>query len=178
MPIIDTQNNQYSKNVYRNMFYTSFEEFFTGSAPSMLETLIVLVMILPFILVGMNNFGINIGFDFIVRYFSTVNVAVFKQKYSLCKICTEECGHYLRRIDKSFNGGMEKNIMNDEYRIEVDTGNGGYGFTDTLAELLVDVELEYGKKEVEKVSIWTKSSKEGDEYVSEDKRMHIWNMGS
>ena len=36
--------------------------------------------------------------------------------------------------------------MNDEYRIEVDTGNGGYGFTDTLPELLADVELEYGKK--------------------------------
>ena len=70
-----------------------------------------------------------------------------------------------------------KNIMNDMYRLEVDTGNGGYGFTDTLAELLADVELEYGKKEVEKVSIWTKSSKEGDEYVSEDKRMHIWNIG-
>lgn len=67
--------------------------------------------------------------------------------------------------------------MNDEYRIEVDTGNGGYGFTDTLPELLTDVELEYGEKEVEKVSIWTKSSKDGDEYVSEDKRMHIWNMG-
>lgn len=67
--------------------------------------------------------------------------------------------------------------MNDMYRIEVDTGNGGYGFTDTLAELLTDVELEYGKKEVEKVSIWTKSSKENDEYVSEDKRMHIWNIG-
>lgn len=67
--------------------------------------------------------------------------------------------------------------MNNEYRIEVDTGNGGYGFTDTLVELLADVELEYGKKEVEKVSIWTKSSKEGDEYVSEDKRMHIWNIG-
>lgn len=75
MPIIDTQNNQYSKNVYRNMFFTSFEEFLVGTAPSMLETLIVLVMILPFILVGMNNFGINIGFDFIVRCFSTVNVA-------------------------------------------------------------------------------------------------------
>lgn len=70
-----------------------------------------------------------------------------------------------------------KNIMNDMYRLEVDTGNGGYGFTDTLAELLADVKLEYGKKEVEKVSIWTKSSKEGDEYVSEDKRMHIWNIG-
>lgn len=67
--------------------------------------------------------------------------------------------------------------MNDEYRIEVDTGSGGYGFTDTLAELLADVKFEYGEKEVEKVSVWTKSSKEGDEYVSEDKRMHIWNMG-
>lgn len=71
----------------------------------------------------------------------------------------------------------KENLMNNEYRIEVDTGNGGYGFTDTLAELLVDVEFEFGKKEVEKVSIWVKSSKEGDEYVSEDKRMHIWNIG-
>ena len=40
-----------------------------------------------------------------------------------------------------------------------------------------DAELEYKEKEVEKVSTWTKSSKEGDEYVSEDKRMHIWNIG-
>lgn len=39
---------------------------------------------------------------------------------------------------------------NDEYRIEVDTGSGGYGFTDTLAELLADVKFVYGKKEVEK----------------------------
>lgn len=67
--------------------------------------------------------------------------------------------------------------MDNIFRIEVDTGNGGYGFIDTLPELLADVEFVYGKKEVEKVSIWTKSSKEGDEYVSEDKRMHIWNMG-
>lgn len=67
--------------------------------------------------------------------------------------------------------------MDNIFRIEVDTGNGGYGFTDTLTELLEDVEREYGKKEVKKVSIWTKSSKEGDEYVSEDKRMHIFNMG-
>jgi hypothetical protein len=72
-----SNHNQHGgrKHVCENMFYTSFEEFFTGSAPSMLETLIVLVLILPFILVGMNNFGINIGFDFIVRCFSTVNVA-------------------------------------------------------------------------------------------------------
>ena len=67
--------------------------------------------------------------------------------------------------------------MNDEYRIEVNTGNGGYGFTDTLPELLADVESEYGEKEVEKVSTWTKSSKEGDKYVSEDGKMHIWNIG-
>lgn len=40
--------------------------------------------------------------------------------------------------------------MNDEYRIEVNTGSGGYGFTDTLAELLADVKFVYGKKEVEK----------------------------
>jgi hypothetical protein len=75
MPIIDTQNNQYSKNVYRNMFFTSFEEFLVGTAPSMFETLMVLVMIIPFILIGMNNFGINTGFDFIIHCFSTVNVA-------------------------------------------------------------------------------------------------------
>lgn len=67
--------------------------------------------------------------------------------------------------------------MNNKYRIEVNTGNGGYGFTNTLPELLADVEIEYGTKEVKKVSKWTKSSKEGDEYVSKDKRMHIWNIG-
>lgn len=67
--------------------------------------------------------------------------------------------------------------MNNEYRIEVDTGNGGFSFTDMLPKLLVNVELEFGKKEVEKVFIWAKSSKEGDEYVSENKRMHICNIG-
>lgn len=67
--------------------------------------------------------------------------------------------------------------MNDEYRIEVDTGNGGYGFTDTLSELLVDVEIEYGGNEIEKVYDWAKISKDGDEYVSKDGRMHIFNMG-
>ena len=75
MPIIDTQNSQYSKNVYRNMFFTSFEEFLAGTAPSMLETLMVLVMILPFILVGVNNFGITTGFGSVVRCFSNANVA-------------------------------------------------------------------------------------------------------
>lgn len=62
------------------------------------------------------------------------------------------------------------------FRIEVDTGNGGYGFTDTLSELLVDVEIEYGDNEIEKVYDWAKASKDGDEYVSEDGKMHIFNM--
>lgn len=70
-----------------------------------------------------------------------------------------------------------KNNHDNKYRIEVDIGSGGYGFIDTLSELLADVETEYGEKEVEKVAVWVKSSKNGDEYVSEDKRMHIWNMG-
>lgn len=42
--------------------------------------------------------------------------------------------------------------MDNIFRIEVDTGNGGYGFTDTLTELLADVDMEYGTKEVKKVS--------------------------
>jgi hypothetical protein len=67
--------------------------------------------------------------------------------------------------------------MDNIFRIEVDTGNGGYGFTDTLPELLADVDMEYGTKEVKKVSEWTKISKDGDEYVSEDGKMHIFNMG-
>lgn len=36
--------------------------------------------------------------------------------------------------------------MDNIFRIEVDTGNGGYGFTDTLPELLADVDMEYGAK--------------------------------
>lgn len=67
--------------------------------------------------------------------------------------------------------------MDNIFRIEVDTGSGGYGFTDTLPELLADVDMEYGTKEVKKVSEWTKTSKDGDEYVSEDGKIHIFNMG-
>ena len=44
---------------------------------------------------------------------------------------------------------------------------------DTLPELLADVEMEYGKKEVIKVFAWVKSSKEGDEYISKDGRMRV-----
>lgn len=66
--------------------------------------------------------------------------------------------------------------MNKKYRMEVDTGNGGYGFIDTLEGLLTDVEAEYGKEEARKVFDWTKSSQNNDEYVSEDEKMHIWQL--
>lgn len=60
--------------------------------------------------------------------------------------------------------------------MEVDTGNGEYGFIDTLEGLLTDVEAEYGEKEVRKVSVWVKSSAKSDKYVSEDGKMHIWQL--
>lgn len=66
--------------------------------------------------------------------------------------------------------------MNKKYRMEVDTGNGGYAFTNTLRELLDNVEFVYGKKEARKVFDWTKSSQNNDEYVSEDGKMHIWQL--
>ena len=53
--------------------------------------------------------------------------------------------------------------MDNEFRMEMNTGNGGYGFTDTLSELLEDVEKEYDNNEVKKVSEWAKTSKDGDE---------------
>lgn len=44
-------------------------------------------------------------------------------------------------------------------------------------EILASDDMEYGTKEVKKVSEWTKTSKNGDEYVSKDGKMHIFNMG-
>lgn len=67
--------------------------------------------------------------------------------------------------------------MNDEFKIEVDTGNGGYGFIDTIPELLADVKREYGNDEVKKVNEWLKIAKENDEYISNDGRMHIYHIG-
>ena len=65
----------------------------------------------------------------------------------------------------------------NKFRIEVDEGFGGYGCTDTLEELLEDVETECPEKEIEVISAWAKSSKDGDEYISDNKRIHIWNIG-
>lgn len=65
-----------------------------------------------------------------------------------------------------------------KFQIEVDKGCGGYGCTDTLKELLADIEEECDEEEIEVISAWAKSSKDGDEYISENKRIHIWNVGN
>lgn len=66
-------------------------------------------------------------------------------------------------------------IMEDNFRLEVDTGVGGYGFTDTLSELMEDVEDEYGDKIKVEVKTWALNSKEGDEFQKYG--MHIRNIG-
>ena len=66
--------------------------------------------------------------------------------------------------------------MNNLFRLEVDTGSGGYGFTDTYAELLKDVEDEYGKEIREEVEKWALDSKENEEFRKY--KMYILNMGN
>ena len=66
--------------------------------------------------------------------------------------------------------------MNNLFRLEVDTGSGGYGFTDTYAELLEDVEYEYGKEIKEEVEKWALDSKENEEFRKY--KMYILNMGN
>ena len=66
--------------------------------------------------------------------------------------------------------------MNNLFRLEVDTGSGGYGFTDTYAELLEDVEYEYGKEIKEEVEKWALDSKENEEFRKY--KMYILNIGN
>ena len=66
--------------------------------------------------------------------------------------------------------------MNNLFRLEVDTGSGGYGFTDTYAELLEDVEYEYGKEIKEEVEKWALNSKENEEFRKY--KMYILNIGN
>ena len=65
--------------------------------------------------------------------------------------------------------------MENKFRIEVDIGYGGYGFTDSFDELLNDVENEYGEMVEEEVRRWALASKEGDEFHKYG--MNIWNLG-
>lgn len=74
---------------------------------------------------------------------------------------------------------MGDTFREDLFRLEVNTGSGGYGFTDTLSELMDDVENEYGdevKDEVKaEVEAWVLNSKEGDELQKYG--MYITNIG-
>lgn len=70
---------------------------------------------------------------------------------------------------------MGNTFREDLFRLEVDTGSGGYGFTDTLSELMEDVENEYGDEVKAEVETWALNSKEGDEF--QKYRMYIRNIG-
>ncbi len=65
--------------------------------------------------------------------------------------------------------------MDNTFRLEVDTGSGGYGFTDSFDELLFDVENEYGEETKEEVREWALQSKKGDEFHKYG--MYITNFG-
>ena len=70
----------------------------------------------------------------------------------------------------------KKEIINNLFRLEVDTGSGGYGFTDTYVELLEDVEYEYGKEIKEEVEKWALNSKENEEFRKY--KMYILNISN
>lgn len=70
---------------------------------------------------------------------------------------------------------MGNAFREDLFRLEVDTGSGGYGFTDTLSELMEDVENEYGDETKVEVEKWALNSKEGDEFQKYG--MYITNIG-
>ena len=70
---------------------------------------------------------------------------------------------------------MNSIFLENVFRLEVDTGSGGYGFIDTLEELLEDVEKEFGNETKTEVEEWTRSSKEGDQF--EKYGMVITNIG-
>lgn len=61
------------------------------------------------------------------------------------------------------------------FRLEVDTGSGGYGFDVTLEELLIDVEYECGEEGRDKVEEWATHSTPGSTF--EECGMYITNLG-
>ena len=70
---------------------------------------------------------------------------------------------------------MGDTFREDLFRLEVNTGSGGYGFTDTLSELMEDVENEYGDEVKAEVEAWVLNSKEGNEFQKYG--MYITNIG-
>ena len=71
---------------------------------------------------------------------------------------------------------MDKKLMMENlFRLEVDTGSGGYGFTDTFDELLEDVESEYGEETKDEIKEWALNSNVDDEFNKNG--MYITNLG-
>lgn len=89
----------------------------------------------------------------------------------------EEQIEILKRKFKTENGGIKMGdiFREDLFRLEVNTGSGGYGFTDTLSELMKDVENEYGDEVKAEVEAWALNSKERDEFQKYG--MYITNIG-
>ena len=71
---------------------------------------------------------------------------------------------------------MDKKLMMENlFRLEVNTGSGGYGFTDTFDELLEDVENEYGEETKDEIKEWALNSNVNDELNKDG--MYITNLG-
>ena len=70
---------------------------------------------------------------------------------------------------------MSNTIKENLFRLEVDTGSGWYGFTDTLSELIEDIKNEYGDEVSVEVKSWAISSTEYDEFQKYG--MRIINIG-
>ena len=70
---------------------------------------------------------------------------------------------------------MANTFRKDLFRLEVDTGSGGYGFTDTLNELMEYVENEYGDEIKVEVEKWAINSKKDDKFQKYG--MYITNIG-
>lgn len=54
--------------------------------------------------------------------------------------------------------------MKDSFRLEVDTGGGGYGYNDNFEELLEDVLREFGTDVMKEVQEWALTAEAGDEF--------------
>lgn len=57
--------------------------------------------------------------------------------------------------------------MNSLFRLEASTGSGGFGFDDTLSELLEDVARYFSEEILVKVEKWARSSKSGEQFIED-----------
>jgi len=65
--------------------------------------------------------------------------------------------------------------MLDLFRLEVESGSGGYSILDEVDDLLFDVEEEFGEEMRNEVALWAADSTEGD--IFEKDGLCITNIG-